>query len=230
MKKLLLFLAALATVLMAGTAVFASEGEGPEANNWYVCKYVGPPGVDEVLQTGQNPIFVDESAIPVQPVVIGAEFADAQGHSVVVAGPYAPPGIQPGPGTEICPLTPSTTTTPPVSTTTPPVTTTTPPVTTTQPPVTTTAPGTTTPPPATTSTPPPAGGGNPPPGPGGNPNPNQGPGPGPNQPPTELAFTGPEGITGWLGAHRIEAFAGLTLLAFIGALMLMRGFALRNQD
>jgi hypothetical protein len=126
---------------------------------------------------------------------------------------------------------------PVVSTTAPPTSTvpptTTAPPTTTQPPVTTTTAATTTattpPPTSTTTPPPPVGGGNPPPGPGGNPNPNQGPGPN-NAPPQELAFTGPEGITGWLGAHRVEAFAGLSLLAFGGFLMMMRGWALSKEE
>lgn len=51
----------------------------------YVCKYVGTPGVDEVLQTGQNPIDVSANAIPENPVVVGSYFADAQGRSFVLA-------------------------------------------------------------------------------------------------------------------------------------------------
>ena len=86
---------------MFGLAVVPA-GADPEANNWYVCKFVGPPGVDEVLQTGQNPIFVDENSIKAQTgkdtVSIGDEFADAQGRSVVVAGPFAPTGRTAGTG------------------------------------------------------------------------------------------------------------------------------------
>ena len=33
----------------------------------FVCKYVGTPGVDEGLQTGDNPISVSENAIAGQP-------------------------------------------------------------------------------------------------------------------------------------------------------------------
>ena len=51
----------------------------------FVCKYVGTPGVDERLQTGQNPISVSVNAIPEDPVVIGSFFADAQGRSFVLA-------------------------------------------------------------------------------------------------------------------------------------------------
>src|SRR5258706_682398 len=38
----------------------------------FVCKYVSKPGGTEVLQTGQNPIDVNASAIPEDPVVIGS--------------------------------------------------------------------------------------------------------------------------------------------------------------
>jgi LPXTG-motif cell wall-anchored protein len=54
----------------------------------YVCKFVGTPGEDERLQTGQNPIEVSVNAIEdwdgegAPPV--GYEFADAQGRSVVI--------------------------------------------------------------------------------------------------------------------------------------------------
>lgn len=51
---------------------------------YFVCKYVGKPGVNETLQTGQNPISVNENALT-PPVVVGASFNDAQGRSVVVA-------------------------------------------------------------------------------------------------------------------------------------------------
>lgn len=54
------------------------------APKYFVCKYVGQPGVNETLQTGQNPISVSGNAIA-QPVVVGAYFNDAQGRSYVVA-------------------------------------------------------------------------------------------------------------------------------------------------
>ncbi|MDB5186770.1 MAG: hypothetical protein JWM07_242, partial [Candidatus Saccharibacteria bacterium] len=46
-----------------------------------VCKYVGTPGVDERLQTGQNPIVVDRKDW----MVIGSPFQDAHGRSIVIA-------------------------------------------------------------------------------------------------------------------------------------------------
>ena len=51
----------------------------------FVCKYVGTPGVDERLQTGQNPIDVSVNAIGEDPVVVGSYFKDAQGRSYVLA-------------------------------------------------------------------------------------------------------------------------------------------------
>lgn len=50
----------------------------------YVCKYVGTPGVNETLQTGQNPIEVSVNAIP-NGWSIGAYFSDQQGRSYVLA-------------------------------------------------------------------------------------------------------------------------------------------------
>jgi hypothetical protein len=64
----------------AATGVLASA----QPEKVYVCKYVGTPGEDERLQTGQNPISVSVNAVA-QPVVIGAFFNDAQGRSVVIA-------------------------------------------------------------------------------------------------------------------------------------------------
>lgn len=52
----------------------------------YVCKYVGTPGVDERLQTGNNPIAVSANAIPGwDGSTIPFPFADAHGKSVVIA-------------------------------------------------------------------------------------------------------------------------------------------------
>jgi hypothetical protein len=88
MKKLLAVIM-LASVGLLSLATFAPAASATvEAHKWYVCKYVGPPGSGEVLQTGDNPIFVDENAIDVDPVFIGATFSDKQSHSLVVAGPF----------------------------------------------------------------------------------------------------------------------------------------------
>lgn len=69
------------------------------AKKVFVCKYVGAPGIDERLQTGQNPISVSVNAIPEDPVVIGSFFADAQGRSFVLAFDVG----QPEPSVDECP-------------------------------------------------------------------------------------------------------------------------------
>jgi hypothetical protein len=54
----------------------------------YVCKYVGTPGVDETLQTGGNPIHVNNNSLPGykdgQVVEKGSVFSDDQGRSIVI--------------------------------------------------------------------------------------------------------------------------------------------------
>lgn len=81
----------------------------------FVCKYVGKPGVDERLQTGQNPISVSVNAIP-NYQGIGSYFADAQGRSYVLVldtGQPEPPVSQcpapQGPTKIQVPATPSVT-------------------------------------------------------------------------------------------------------------------------
>lgn len=60
----------------------------------WVCKYVGKPGVDEVLKAGTNPIEVSVNALPGAPTsaVVGQSFSDAQERSYVVRlSPATPP-------------------------------------------------------------------------------------------------------------------------------------------
>jgi hypothetical protein len=97
-----------------------TQGQISSADKFFVCKYTGTPGVDEVLQTGQNPISVSKNAIPQDPVVVGSFFADAQGRSFVLAEDVG----QPKPPASDCPSAPppttsSTTTTTPTTTGTP---------------------------------------------------------------------------------------------------------------
>ena len=68
-------------------------------NKAFVCKYVGTPGVNERLQTGNNPIDVAFSAIKITPVVAGAWFADGQWRSYVLAIDVG----QPEPPVAACP-------------------------------------------------------------------------------------------------------------------------------
>ena len=82
-------------------AVRSSGVANPDAKEpkYFVCKYVGTPGVDERLQTGQNPIDVSGDAIAEQPVVVGSFFNDAQGRSFVLAEDVG----QPTPDVSECP-------------------------------------------------------------------------------------------------------------------------------
>lgn len=167
-------------VAFAATGAFAlasaSAATADEHNEWvYVCKYVGTPGEDERLQTGQNPILVSVSAID-GPPVIGAPFQDGQNRSVVIGygepgggqegepEPVCPPELPPPPTETTPPPTTSTTTsTSTTSTTTSTTTTTTTTTTETTPPTTETTPPETEP---TTTTPPTGAGGGVTPGPG----------------------------------------------------------------
>jgi hypothetical protein len=74
-----------AVTLLLALAPAAVAVDTASATKVFVCKYVGTPGDDERLQTGQNPIDVDVSAIKEDPVVVGSFFADAQGRSFVLA-------------------------------------------------------------------------------------------------------------------------------------------------
>ena len=90
---------ALALIGLVGCATPAVTSlDPPVGNKVWVCKYVGTPGVDERLQTGQNPISVSVNSIPDPEgdgVHVGDEFTDAQGRSLVIAfddgGPEPPP-------------------------------------------------------------------------------------------------------------------------------------------
>ena len=96
----------LVLLLLAGCAGTAlGEGGGTttteDARKVFVCKYVGTPGVDERLQTGENPISVSVNAIPTRQAQRAGrrEFADAQGRSVVIAFDVG----QPEPSPDDCP-------------------------------------------------------------------------------------------------------------------------------
>jgi|SRR5579859_646399 hypothetical protein len=78
----------------------------------YVCKYVGTPGANETLQSGQNPIDVAVNAIKENPIVVGSFFNDKQGRSYVLAFDTG----QPKPPRSACPQGNSTSSPPPSST------------------------------------------------------------------------------------------------------------------
>lgn len=72
-------------LISIGQGVLADKPADPgPAPKFFVCKYVGTPGEDERLQTGQNPISVSGNALP-DGTQVGDSFADAQGRSFVVA-------------------------------------------------------------------------------------------------------------------------------------------------
>ena len=75
---------AMGAVTIALALAFVAPVSATDNAKWFVCKYVGTPGVDETLQTGNNPISVSENAIPVDPVVAGEFFQDSQGRSYVL--------------------------------------------------------------------------------------------------------------------------------------------------
>lgn len=99
----------IAPLTVAGSALVGSTvSAGPGGDKVFVCKYVGTPGDDERLQTGQNPISVSVNAIP-GGAQVGAFFADAQGRSFVLEFDTG----QPEPPVSDCPPPdgPTTTTT-----------------------------------------------------------------------------------------------------------------------
>jgi hypothetical protein len=94
--------------LVMGLALFAPTaalGDKPDVTyKSYVCKYVGKPGVDERLQTGQNPIWVSNASLGLGAkglATVGQVFNDAQGKSVVVVANT--PKFNPEPSVDTCP-------------------------------------------------------------------------------------------------------------------------------
>lgn len=95
---LIAFALVLSQVLLPVQSAYATKpADPPEDKKVYVCKYVGKPGVDEVLQTGQNPIEVSVNATG--GAAVGSYFADAQGRSFVLG---AVP-MDPAPNVTDCP-------------------------------------------------------------------------------------------------------------------------------
>ncbi|WP_141846032.1 hypothetical protein [Humibacillus xanthopallidus] len=116
-----------------GAAGAAPSASTHSPHKSYVCKYVSKPGEAERLQTGRNPIWVDNHSLLGYngTVTVGQEFKDRQGRSVVIVANT--PKLHPEPSVSDCPpVTPPTTTKTTPPTTTPPTTskTTTPPKTT----------------------------------------------------------------------------------------------------
>ena len=80
-----LLVLALASVGMAmGSTGTARVQAGGLDSKVYVCKYVGTPGVDERLQTGQN--LIEVSVHATGGTAVGLYFADKHGRSYVPSG------------------------------------------------------------------------------------------------------------------------------------------------
>lgn len=90
MRKFLTLLTAAAVALVGGLTL-APAANAESDGKVFVCKYVGTPGVDEVLQDGQNPIEVSANAIPgyvkgaAPASLLNKVFTDKQGRSIVIA-------------------------------------------------------------------------------------------------------------------------------------------------
>lgn len=133
-RRRVLTAVALAMPVVAAAAIVQSQAfaSAPAPHKSYVCKYVTKPGTGEVLQTGQNPIWVDNNALLGHDgtTYVGESFSDAQGRSVVIVANT--PRLTPEPSVSECPTTvpPTPTPSPSSSETTPtpsnPVTTPTP--------------------------------------------------------------------------------------------------------
>ena len=87
MRRLLSISAATTIAAVGLVALSAPAHAAPASSKVWVCKYVGKPGVDEVLKGGKNPIRVSGNSADKPKdgeVFVGDQFADAQGRSVVV--------------------------------------------------------------------------------------------------------------------------------------------------
>jgi hypothetical protein len=130
-------------VLVGGVVTASEANAAPEPHKSYVCKYVDKPGENERLQTGNNPIWVDNNSLLGYDgtVTVGQSFKDGQIRSVVIVANT--PKLDPEPTIADCaPPAPPTSVTTTTATLIPPTSTTS---TTTKPHTTTTTRATTTP-------------------------------------------------------------------------------------
>jgi hypothetical protein len=116
--------AAVALLAGVGSASAVPSVDQPPHKS-YVCKYVSKPGEAERLQTGQNPIWVDNHSLLGYDgtVTVGQQFKDGQIRSVVIVANTKK--LNPEPTVADCPPPtppPTKPTTPPTKPTTPPPT------------------------------------------------------------------------------------------------------------
>lgn len=110
MRRIISVIGALVLLGFAASTVLAGG-----VHKSYICKYVGTPGVDEVLQTGQNPIFTDNHSLLGHDgtTFVGQQFSDKHGRSIVIVANTEK--LDPEPSVEQCPSnepTPTLTPTP----------------------------------------------------------------------------------------------------------------------
>jgi hypothetical protein len=102
MRRFILLTLALIVLTLALLAAVASgkdKLEGPNGEHKVVvCKYVGTPGVDETLQTGDNPLLVDYHSVPGFTGTFPYAFADAQGQSIAIRWSFTDGSISECPG------------------------------------------------------------------------------------------------------------------------------------
>jgi hypothetical protein len=105
----LLSISAAATIAAVGLVALSAPAHAAPPSKVWVCKYVGTPGDNERLQSGQNPIEVSGNSADKDKdgeVEVGDQFADAQGRSVVVQIGGEDPGVSICPGPETLPPPP----------------------------------------------------------------------------------------------------------------------------
>jgi hypothetical protein len=86
MRKLIVAAILAVSLVLVTVPTVVSAVKPPKEDNKkvFVCKYVGTPGVDETLQTGQNPISVSVNAIQNWDGTIPGYFSDQHGRSYVL--------------------------------------------------------------------------------------------------------------------------------------------------
>jgi hypothetical protein len=102
-RLLAVLTAGLVAFLMGGSWSWATPSGEHKVHKSYVCKYVGTPGENERLQTGRNPIWVDNHALLGEhgETYVGQEFSDKHGRSIVIVANT--PKLDPEPSVDQCP-------------------------------------------------------------------------------------------------------------------------------
>jgi hypothetical protein len=78
-RRIVLTIAATLAILSAGAGAVTAQ-----SHQVVVCKYVGTPGVNERLQTGQNPVVADKNTLKGFKGTFPFSFPDRQGRSIAI--------------------------------------------------------------------------------------------------------------------------------------------------